>query len=67
MRATLAFTLPEDKCEFDAALHGSLALSVLVDIDNKCRDILKYGNPTAEQAALAEAIREIILPELLDM
>jgi hypothetical protein len=66
MRASLNFTLPDDQYEFDAALSGIKALQVLSEIDNHCRSILKWSEPSADvQEALTE-IRGMIPGELLD-
>lgn len=58
--ATLRYTLPEEQAEFDAARQGQAARSVLWDIDQHCRSLLKHGEPTKEQASLAEEIRQMI-------
>ena len=66
MRASLNFTLPDDQYEFDAALSGIKALQVLSEIDNHCRSILKWSEPSADvQEALTE-IRGMIPGDLLD-
>lgn len=66
-RATLSFDLPEDNAEFRAALAGREALAALHEIDQRCRDFLKYGDPPlAERAAIA-AIRDMIPQELLEI
>jgi hypothetical protein len=67
MKATLSYDLPDDQGEFDAAINGRKALSILWEIDQRCRSLLKHGEPTPEQAALAEEIREMIPNELLDV
>jgi hypothetical protein len=66
MRATLTFNLPDDQAEFDAARLGRAALSALWEIDQHCRSLLKHGEPTPEQRELAEEIRAMIEPELLE-
>jgi len=66
-KATLEFDLPEEHNEFEAAFNARKALSALWEIDQHCRSILKYGEPTKEQAELAQAIREMIPTELLDI
>lgn len=63
---TFTFDLPEDHAEFDAARLGRTALSVLWDIDNHCRSVLKHGEPSDETAAILEAIRRMIPDELLE-
>jgi hypothetical protein len=66
MIATFRFNLPEEQGDFDAARLGRRALLTLWEIDQKCRSLLKYGEPTDEQRALAEEIRGMIDAELLD-
>jgi hypothetical protein len=66
MIATLRFTLPDEQGDFDAARLGRSALLALWEIDQRCRGLLKHGEPTEEQAALAREIREMIPPELLE-
>jgi len=66
MKATLEFDLPDEQGEFDAARLGSQALLTLWEIDQKCRSLLKHGDPTPEQARLAEEIRGMIDGELLE-
>jgi hypothetical protein len=65
--ATLRFTLPDEQGEFDAARLGSKALLVLWEIDQRCRSLLKHGEPTPEARKLAEEIRGMIDGELLDV
>ena len=59
-KAILRFDLPEDQGDFHAATHGREAISALWEIDNRCRALLKYGEPTEEQIRLAEEIRAMI-------
>jgi hypothetical protein len=66
MKATLQFTLPEEQSEYDAARLGSKALLTLWEIDQRCRGLLKHGEPTEAEARLAEEIRAMIDAELLD-
>jgi len=66
MKATLQFNLPEEQSDFDAARLGSKALIALWEIDQKCRGLLKHGEPTKAEARLAEEIRAMIDAELLD-
>lgn len=58
--ATLRYTLPDEQSDFDAARQGAEARSLLWDIDQRCRAILKYSEPSEETAKLAEEIREMI-------
>ena len=64
---TLRFALPEEQAEYDAARLGSDAMQVLWQIDQTCRSLCKYGEPTAEERRLAERIREMIPGELRDI
>lgn len=63
---TIRYTLPDEQADFDAARLGSEAKSILWDIDQRCRSIIKYGEPSDEARRLAEEIREMIPGELLD-
>ncbi len=67
MQAVLKFTLPKDQAQYDAARLGSEAMQTLWQIDQRCRSLCKYGEPTAEERKLAEQIREMIPGELLDI
>lgn len=60
MRATLNFSLPDDADEFDAALQGRTALSLLWEIDNHCRSVVKYMDSTDAEQRLANDIRTMI-------
>jgi len=65
MIATLRFTLPDEQGEFDAARLGGKALSTLWEIDQHCRALVEYGEPTDAERRLAEQIRAMIPAELL--
>jgi hypothetical protein len=62
----IRFRLPEEQSEFDAAIQGRSAKSTLWDIDQMCRSLLKHGDPTDAEAALADRIRAMIPAELLE-
>ena len=64
--AILKFTLPEEDVEFRTATQGRDAKVALWDIDQHCRSLLKHGEPTDENAQLAEEIRGMIPSELLE-
>jgi hypothetical protein len=66
MKAILEFDLPDDQDEYDAARLGREALSTLWEIDQRCRSLLKHGEPTDEERGLAEEIRAMISGELLE-
>lgn len=58
--ATLRYRLPDEQAEFDAARQGSEARRVIWEIDQRCRSLLKHGEPSDETARLAEEIRQMI-------
>jgi len=62
----IRFRLPEEQSEFETAIQGGRARSALWDIDQACRSLLKHGEPTKAEAALAERIRALIPSELLE-
>ena len=64
--ATLRFSLPDEESEFRTATQGRAAKSTLWDIDQRLRSLLKHGEPTEEEARLAEEIRGMIPSELLE-
>jgi hypothetical protein len=64
--ATLRFRLPDEDVEHRAALQGREAKSTLWDIDQRCRSLLKHGDPSDETRRLAEEIRGLIPYELLE-
>lgn len=57
---TLRYTLPDEQSDFDAARHGAEAKRVLWDIDQACRSLVKYGEPSGETREFAERIRAMI-------
>ena len=66
MKATLSFNLPDDQGEFDAARLGREALLALWEIDQRCRSLLKHGEPSDGERRLAEEIRGMIPGEMLE-
>jgi len=60
MKAILEFNLPEEKDSFTLANKSLDMYSTLQKIDNDCRGVLKYGEPSKEVSELASRIREII-------
>jgi hypothetical protein len=69
MIATLRFDLSDadDEREHRYALAGREALIALELIDNRCRAILKHGEPSEETARILEEIRRLIPHELTDL
>lgn len=69
----LEFDMPEEAAEANLALKGGEYFVVLHDIDQKLRDITKYGNnpfaggkATEEQIQLAEQLREYLREQNID-
>jgi hypothetical protein len=64
----LRFRLPDEQTELTAALQGADAKSVIWQVDQYCRGVLKHGEPTPETRHHLEHIREILRdsPGLLD-
>ena len=59
--ATLKFTLPEEQEEFRTACQAAALKSLVWDIDQACRSVLKYeAEPHDERCKLAEEIRQMI-------
>lgn len=57
-KATLKFDLDEERYEFMCAVHGHEFYSMLRDIDNKLRNLLKHGGISEISSdKLAEEIR----------
>jgi len=67
MIATFRFTLPAEQAEFDAARLGSEAMQVLWQIDQHCRERIKYCEITTDERHALEFIRAMIPGELLDI
>lgn len=69
MIATLRFDLSDadDEREHRYALAGREALIALEFIDNRCRAIIKHGEPSEETARILEEIRRLIPHELTDL
>jgi hypothetical protein len=63
---TLRFTLPDEQGEYDAARLGSAALSVLWQIDQHCRERIKYFQITDDETRVLEYFRAMIPAELLE-
>jgi len=68
MHVILRFRLPAEQTEFTAAVQGADAKSVIWQVDQYCRGILKHGEPSAETRRHLEEIREMLRekPGLLD-
>ena len=61
MKATIEFTLPDEQEEYEQYNKASLYHSILMDVDNYCRSIIKHGvdayKPVEE---VAEKIRSML-------
>jgi len=61
MKATLEFNLPEDRAEHLRAVHADAAWCALFEVDNRLRNLLKYGisNDSSYEQELSEIRKEI--------
>lgn len=61
MKATIEFDLPEDTSEHLRAVNASTAWVALYEIDNKLRNLIKYGirEESSYQQELIEIRKEI--------
>ena len=66
MKAILEFELPEDNSDFTLANNGFKYWSILSDIDNHLRGVLKYGHKYKSVDELAEHIRDMIPYEIFE-
>jgi hypothetical protein len=57
MKATLSYTIPEERDEFELALRAGRYVAALEDFANEMRQIIKYGDEDA-QATTWTAVRE---------
>jgi hypothetical protein len=57
---TIQYNLPDEQGDFDAARLGRQMAATLWDVDQRCRALLKHGDPSEETASLAEEIRGLI-------
>lgn len=61
MKVTLEFNLPEDQHEHIRTIHAGAAWVTLYEIDNRLRNLVKYGvsKDSSYEQELAEIRREI--------
>ena len=57
MKATLEFNLPEDRAEHLRAVHAGAAWCALFEVDNRLRNLLKYG--TSKESSFEQELSEI--------
>lgn len=69
MQAILRFDCsdPDDAREHRYCLAGRDALIALDVIDNRCRSILKHGEPSPETERVLEELRSLIPHELVEL
>jgi hypothetical protein len=67
--ALLKFDLsdPDDEREHRYALAGREALIALELVENRCRSILKHGDPSEETQRVVEEMRALIPHELTSL
>lgn len=64
MIANLRFNLPEEEYDFRAAIAAREALRALAEIDEFCRQKLKYTETSESEACSLRDIRGMIPPEI---
>ena len=67
---TLRFNLPDEQGDYDAARLGRQMAATIWEIDQRCRSLIKHGQPSEETARLAEEIRQMIrdgCPDALEL
>ena len=66
-RATLTFTLPDERAEFDLACGGADWSCLVTTLDRQLRQWIKYGNEfkTADEAL--GAVRALLHSEASDL
>lgn len=64
MIANLRFSLPEEEYDFRAAIAAREALRALAEIDEFCRQKLKYTETSESEACSLRDIRGMIPPEI---
>lgn len=60
MKATVEFTLPDERAEHLRAVHANAAWSCLEDIDATLRSAVKYGHDYKSVEELAQHLRREI-------
>lgn len=58
---TIRYRLPDEQSDYDAARLGRDMAATLWDIDQRCRSLLKHGEPAQAERELAEEIRQMIV------
>jgi hypothetical protein len=67
MKATLVYNLPDEQFEFDAAVKGIKAQSILLEIDQEMRAIIKYQDGLLPEVYdMVERLRDLLRGKCLE-
>jgi hypothetical protein len=58
--ATLKFKLPDEEYEYKRAMMGSAAMTLLWDIDQHLRGLIKHGTISGETKEELQRVRDMI-------
>lgn len=64
MEANLTFKLPEEESEFKSAISGGHYKTVILNVKNELRRIVKYGAMTEEKKEIYKEVHDFINNEL---
>jgi hypothetical protein len=67
MTFTMVFNLPDEEAEMNWALTGGKAISVLWDLDQRMRSILKYEEHSEETDKVVQELRDLLNSMCNDM
>lgn len=57
---TIEFNLPEEANEANAAQHGEKLISILAELDNEIRSLIKYQDGDTVEKTELERLRHLI-------
>jgi len=67
MKATLTYNLPDEQFEFDAAVKGMKAQSILLEMDQEMRAIIKYQDGLLPEVYdMVERLRDLLRGKCLE-
>jgi len=67
MKATLIYNLPDEQFEFDAAVKGTKAQSILLEMDQEMRSIIKYQDGLLPEVYdMVERLRDLLRAKCLE-
>jgi len=67
MKATLTYNLPDEQFEFDAAVKGAKAQSILLEMDQEMRAIIKYHDGLLPEVYdMVEKLRDMLRAKCLE-